>query len=75
LIDQYRRGLVTQSMLLVNAETGSTWFKPLWAYPMCFAYARIAFDLIMDGQRVTQASPTHNNVLVYLPPRQSVMAL
>jgi hypothetical protein len=49
------------------------WFWPLWQFPICFSYYRIAFETIEpDGQRVAQRSPTHNNALVYLPPRPNL---
>lgn len=74
LITQYNNGNVTQACLLVNAETGMPWFKPLWHYALCFASERIKFYQVFDGLEgpdsvmVTQTQPTHNNVLVYLPP-------
>jgi hypothetical protein len=71
LIEQYEQGHTTQAMLLVNMENGSKWFKPLWPYAMCFAYERIAFDVFFEEWRVAQKQPTHNNVLVYLPPQSS----
>lgn len=74
LIAQYTNGNVAQACLLVNAETGMPWFKPLWQYAVCLAYERIKFYQVFDGLEgpdsvaVTQTQPTHNNALVYLPP-------
>jgi hypothetical protein len=64
LLDEYRRGVVEQAVLLVNAATGTTWFTPLKAYPICFPDGRIAFY----NAAGPQDSPTHSNALIYLGP-------
>lgn len=38
-------------------------------FPLCVPSSRIAFDTEQDGERVSSSSPTHGNVIVYLPPR------
>lgn len=62
LIDQYHRGNVSQAILLVNAAIGTSWFNPLFEYPICFPEKRIRF-INKDGE---QSSPTNGNAFVYL---------
>ena len=63
LIDQYRAGVTTEAVCLVNAVPGNLWFAPLWAFPICFAARRIRFY----SPAGELGDPTHSNVLVYLP--------
>jgi ParB family chromosome partitioning protein len=65
LLDVHRCGRVGSAILLVNAEPGNKWFRPLWEYPLCFTDHRIRF-YTDDGER---NAPTHSNCFVYLPPR------
>lgn len=37
-------------------------------FPICVPSSRIRFDTTKDGERVSSSSPTHGNVIVYLPP-------
>jgi hypothetical protein len=64
LLAEYQRGRVGAAILLVNAEPGNRWFRPLWNYPLCFTDHRIRF-YTEDGER---NAPTHSNCFVYLPP-------
>lgn len=41
--------------------------QPL-AFAICVPKSRIKFDTVVDGERVASTSPTHANVIVYLPP-------
>lgn len=43
LIDEYRRGSVSQAILLVTSDTDASWFRPLWDYPICFADHKVMF--------------------------------
>jgi DNA N-6-adenine-methyltransferase (Dam) len=43
LIGEYQRGNVTQAILLIPANTATSWFPPLWQYPICFPDFRIRF--------------------------------
>ena len=63
LLMAYEQGTVTSAILLVNAEVGSSWFKPLWKYPICFPFQRIKF---LDIALEEQTQPTHANAIVYL---------
>lgn len=67
LIEQYQQGIVTQAVLLVNAQTCERWFYPLFQYPICFTDHRIAF--INAETLVEMSQPTHGNAFVYLGPR------
>lgn len=65
LLEQYRAGITTEAVLLVNAVTDRKWFQPLWDFPICFTNHRIRFyDL--NGE---SGQPTHGNALVYLGPQ------
>jgi len=43
LISEYEAGHVTAAILLVYNATDTTWFQPLWNYPICFKRGRIQF--------------------------------
>ena len=64
LIEEFEAGRVTEAILLVNATPGNAWFRPLWEYPICFAYERIRF-YNADG---VSNQPTNSNALVYMGP-------
>lgn len=66
LIEQYRQGITTEAILLVNAAPGYRWFDALWNYPLCFASVRISFYR-PDGYA---GRPTHSNVFAYLGPHE-----
>lgn len=44
LIESVEAGIVGEAIMLVNANTSSSWFKGLWAYTLCFVDGRIKFD-------------------------------
>lgn len=62
LIERYRRGEVTEAILLVNATPGDKWFTPLWDYQICFTDHRIKFY----NAAGESSQPTHSNCFVYL---------
>lgn len=43
LIAQYKAGITTEAILLVNAVTDRAWFQPLWDFPICFTDHRVPF--------------------------------
>ena len=43
LIVEYKHGAVTEAILLVPPKVDTTWFAPLFEYPICFANHRIKF--------------------------------
>lgn len=49
LESEYLAGHVEQAVLLVPANTATSWFVPLWNRPICFPFKRIRF-LQPDGQ-------------------------
>jgi phage N-6-adenine-methyltransferase len=51
------------TILLVNSSTGERWFRPLFDYPICFAYRRIRF---IDETGLRQMQPVRSNVLVFV---------
>jgi hypothetical protein len=67
LIEQYQEGLVTEAIVLINANTGEQWFQPLWDFPICFVNHRIRF---IPGEGAdTRKQPTKSNAFVYFGPR------
>lgn len=66
LLEQYRCGHTQQAICLVPTGSISTsWFVPLWDFPICFPGYRIRF-LLEDG---TQSDgPSLGTCLIYLGP-------
>lgn len=44
LIHEYNAHRVKQAILLIKADCKQNWFKPLWDYPLCFAWDRVYFN-------------------------------
>lgn len=61
LIERYTAGLVTEAVLLVNANTEAKWFQPLYNYLICFTDHRIRFY----NESGNSSQPTQGNALVY----------
>ena len=71
LITQYRTGITTEAILLVNSHaTDTKWFQPLWDYLLCFTNHRINF-YALDGLGV---GSTHGSVFVYFGDNQDGFA-
>lgn len=66
LIEQYKAGITTEAILLVNANTEAKWFQPLYDYLICLTNHRIKF-YTNDG---TPSQPTQGNALIYLGAQQ-----
>lgn len=43
LLEQYRLHRVTEAILLIPANTATSWFDLLWEFPICFPKRRIRF--------------------------------
>jgi len=71
LIEQYSNGIVSEAVLLVNAVTDRTWFRPLWDYSLCFTNHRIPF--YRPGGE-PGAQPVMGSVFVYFGNRRDVFA-
>jgi hypothetical protein len=63
LIEQYRAGTVSEAILLVNANTGDKWFRPMWGFPICFVYRRIKF--IRGSHTDPKRAPPKGNAFVH----------
>lgn len=62
LIDQFKNGITTEAILLVNANTEAKWFQPLYdKHLICFTDHRIRFYNV-NGE---SSQPTQGNALVY----------
>lgn len=62
LIEQYRAGITSEAVLLINAVTDRKWFQGLWNFPICFTDHRIKFY----DESGEAGAPTHGNALVYM---------
>lgn len=62
LIDQYERGNVEQAILLIPANTGTSWFPFLCKYSLCFPPYRLRF---YQEQEVNDGA-AFSSVFVYL---------
>lgn len=63
LLAEYRAGHVTAAILLVYNATDTSWFTPLWEFPICFVRGRIQF-----GNRPGRSNP-RGSCFVYFGPR------
>lgn len=64
LVEQYRSGITTAAVLLVNAHsTDAAWFQPLWDFTLCFTDHRINF---ISGNGQAESGSNHGSVFVYL---------
>lgn len=68
-LEEYRKGNMTEGILLVNAVPDCKWFQKLWAHPICFASRRIKF---IDAEGNRKGSPTHGSVFCYTGDRPEV---
>ncbi len=66
LIDQYRMGITSEAILLVNAVIDSKWFNVLWQFPICFTDHRIRFEVPAGTPKETPNSPVIGSAFVYL---------
>jgi DNA polymerase-1 len=44
LLDEYAAGRVQEAMALVPARTDTAWFRPLFAFPICYIRGRLKFS-------------------------------
>jgi phage N-6-adenine-methyltransferase len=71
LIAQYRAGITTEAILLVNSHaTDTKWFQPLWDYLLCFTDHRINF--YSPGS--LGVGSTHGSVFIYFGDNQDGFA-
>lgn len=72
LIYEHNRGAVAEACMLVNAATANVWFRPLWAFPLCFIDGRIHF--VAPSDQPVKNQPTHSSVVTYLGPNHDRFA-
>lgn len=63
LIEQYECGNTQEAILLIPANTATSWFEPLWGHAICFPVTRLRF-LKEDGSPSDGVS--FGTCLVYL---------
>ncbi len=66
LVEEFDAGNVEQAILLCNANTGTSWFRPLFRFPICFVRHRIHFIDSRTGS--PQRDPMYDQAFVYLGP-------
>ncbi len=71
LLAEYQAGHVEQAILLVNANTDTRWFQPLWRYLLCFTDGRVNF---YSTRRAVRFHNAHGSVFVYLGKREALFA-
>ena len=67
LIDQFRKGITTEAVLLVNAAVDTKWFHNIFnqyplSFPVCFPDHRVNFYT----PEASVSGPTHGSALIYL---------
>lgn len=70
LLAAYATGDVRAAILLVNANTGSSWFEALFDYPVCFVRGRVRFEdgsLPADAPRKPHRT---DSAFIYMGPHQ-----
>ena len=79
LADEYHAGRVTQAVflgfsieLLATSQDAKIWPGDM---PFCIPRRRIEFLKEVDGDFVKGESPTHSNVIVYLPARGGALSV
>jgi hypothetical protein len=68
LMDEYQSGSIRQAILLTAVQTNSTWFQPLWQFPICFTSHQVAFIKLINGRLTPDGVTSHTlgTALVYL---------
>jgi phage N-6-adenine-methyltransferase len=74
MIDTYETGETDQIIALLTTQTNTTWFRPLWNYPICFVDHNLRF--FTPHGRSTKSDPSkagwktdghiYGTILVYL---------
>lgn len=64
----YKHGQIVAAILLIPVNTATSWFTPLWQYPICFPAKRIRF-ISPDGRRGDDVS--FGTCFVYLGPDEA----
>ena len=72
LIDQYLSGNIREAILLIPANTATSWFDALWRFPICFPTYRIRF-LQENGKPSNGVS--FGTCFVYLGPNEERFTL
>jgi len=65
LIHEFDCGHIEAAVLLVNADTDTGWFQPLWRFPVCFTSGRVNFYTFVRQHKYRN---THGSAFVYLGP-------
>lgn len=66
LLQQWEIGHVTQAVLLTTCRPDTSWFAPLWQFPICFADHKVGFYVPEEGQILQEHSHAHGTLFVYL---------
>ena len=66
LLQEWEMGHVLQAVLLTTCRPDTSWFHPLWQFPICFADHKVGFYLPEEGQILQEHSHAHGTLFVYL---------
>src|SRR5262245_37171149 len=69
LLYEFKLGHVSQAIVLLNVITlDRSWFKPLWAFPICFHYGRVKFTSpdVESGKIRDISTPPTGSLFAYL---------
>lgn len=66
LLQEWKRGHVTQAILLTTCRPDTSWFADLWQFPICFADHKVGFYLPEEGRILQEHSHAHGTLFVYL---------
>ena len=70
LLEEYQNGHVTEAILLTTCRPDTSWFPPLWQYPICFCDHKVGFYTPEAGQILQEVSHAHGTLFVYLGPNE-----
>lgn len=73
LLDEYKLGNIEQAILLSTAKVCTSWFPPLWNYPICFVDHNILFNVPrhLQKKKYPHMSHIHGTIFVYFGPNES----
>ncbi|GCE15306.1 DNA N-6-adenine-methyltransferase [Tengunoibacter tsumagoiensis] len=70
LVQEYQAGRVSEAILLTTGRTDTSWFSPLWDYPICFTDHKVGFFTPSSGKILQECGHTHGTIFVYLGPQR-----
>ncbi len=66
LVRHYQQGDIAQAILLTTNRADTSWFRPLWDFPICFTENKVGFYVPSRGKVLQECSHIHGTIFVYL---------